>query len=94
MWDCVVCGCKAIVHDLGFCPMCSKENPMPKVTSGGSSNNWGGVTPDPDVEVEPVVEPEPEPAPNDSPEPAQSPEPEPVSGSGGITIKAPGAANN
>ena len=30
MWDCITCACKAIAHDLSFCPMC------------GNSNNMGG----------------------------------------------------
>jgi len=40
MWDCLLCGCKAIVRDLGFCPHCfkPKEASMPKATTGGASN--------------------------------------------------------
>jgi hypothetical protein len=40
MWECIKCGCKAIAGALGFCPQCfkSREDDVPKATTGGPSN--------------------------------------------------------
>jgi hypothetical protein len=103
MWDCLACGCKAIIHDLPYCPACRKKKgkTMPKTTTGGSTNAWEGLPEsDPAEQAPEQVEGDAD-APSEEAEAVAPPkrpkaakpvsEPPAVTGSGGIKIKAPGA---
>jgi outer membrane biosynthesis protein TonB len=146
MWDCLKCGCRAIIVRL--CPQCfePKEDDMPKATVEGGASNASAEPGDPGyieagkaeaaqvladaghdpddarkvtgletpAEPEPAPEPEAKPekpaepetapegdaaAPADADAPSAAPkrgkaaEPAPVTGTGGVTLKPPGASN-
>lgn len=47
MWDCPLCGCMGIAHDLEFCPMCFKPRPAPD--PGTPTEELAGGTTAPDA---------------------------------------------
>lgn len=61
MWTCVHCGCQAIAGSLTACPQChtSREDGMPKITSGGATNAAEGLPSEPGAQPAPAATPAP-----------------------------------
>lgn len=88
MWECLLCGCRAIAESVEKCPMCEKEKPVPTTTTAGPSNAWeppaepepGAVVDaaEPVQEEEPVVVTDLAAAPADPGQPPVEPAPEPA----------------
>lgn len=85
MWECVKCGCRAIAHDLGWCPHCGEEKEMPRSVTGAVPSHQDALPGEPGY-IEPEIAPAPadasagaqeEAAADPEPEPETDPEPEP-----------------
>ena len=78
MWDCLLCGCRAIAASLTGCPVCRKGRDMPKGTTGGSSNAREALEPGAAAPAEAAADADVQPGPEPVQAVSELPQPEPV----------------